>query len=92
MSNERYRESVLLRMLRRRPVPTRDALYFRNWPVTPEDAMLSLEEIALRILSEVEERPRPVFYPTRLCFSSPQSRDAASPSVAVGCNPDGVGF
>jgi hypothetical protein len=57
MSNERYRESVLLRMLRRRPVPTRDALYFRNWPVTPEDAMLSLEEIALRILSEVEERP-----------------------------------
>jgi hypothetical protein len=36
------------------PVPTEDALQLRDWAVTPEDAMLALEEIARRILSEEE--------------------------------------
>jgi hypothetical protein len=36
------------------PVPERDALQLRNWAVHPEDAMLSLEEIAYRILTEEE--------------------------------------
>jgi hypothetical protein len=31
-------------------VPESDALQLRNWAVHPEDAMLSLEEIAYRIL------------------------------------------
>jgi hypothetical protein len=31
-------------------VPESDALQLRNWAVYPEDAMLSLEEIAYRIL------------------------------------------
>jgi hypothetical protein len=36
------------------PVPAHDALQLRNWAETPEDAMLTLEEIALRILSQEE--------------------------------------
>jgi hypothetical protein len=31
-------------------VPERDALQLRNWAVRPDDAVLSLEEIAHRIL------------------------------------------
>ncbi len=38
------------------PVPERDALQLRNWAVIPEDAMLTLREIALRILREEENR------------------------------------
>jgi hypothetical protein len=34
------------------PVPSRDAFQLRNWAAHPEDAMLSLEEIAYRILTE----------------------------------------
>jgi hypothetical protein len=41
-----------------RPVPTEDAIQLRNWAIRPEDAMLSLEEIAHRILNE-EESPTP---------------------------------
>jgi hypothetical protein len=34
------------------PVTTLDAFQLRTWALTPEDAMLSLEAIALLILSE----------------------------------------
>jgi hypothetical protein len=33
-------------------IPEQDALQLRNWAVAPEDALLSLEEIAIRILRE----------------------------------------
>jgi hypothetical protein len=33
-----------------------DALQLRNWAVTPEDAMLPLEQIALHILREEENQ------------------------------------
>jgi hypothetical protein len=33
------------------PVPPHDAFQLRNWAVHPEDAALSLEEIACRILA-----------------------------------------
>jgi hypothetical protein len=33
------------------PVPSHDAVQLRNWAVHPEDAVLSLEEIAYRILA-----------------------------------------
>jgi hypothetical protein len=36
------------------PIPERDALQLRNWAVTPGDAMLTLGEIAIRILAEEE--------------------------------------
>jgi hypothetical protein len=35
-------------------VPERDALQLRNWAVNPDDAMLSLQEIAYRILKQVD--------------------------------------
>ena len=37
-------------------VPVEDALQLRNWAVTPEDAMLPLEQIALHILREEENQ------------------------------------
>jgi hypothetical protein len=37
-------------------VPAMDALQLRTWALTPEDAMLSLEAIALLILNE-EDNP-----------------------------------
>jgi hypothetical protein len=39
-------------------VPAHDALQLRNWAETPEDAMLTLEEIALHILSQENRNPR----------------------------------
>jgi hypothetical protein len=39
------------------PVPTHDALQLRNWAVRPEDAVLSLEAIAYRILTH-EDYPK----------------------------------
>jgi len=36
-------------------VPTQDALQLRNWAPCREDAMLPLEEIACRILSQKED-------------------------------------
>lgn len=36
-------------------VPTHDALQLRNWAISPQDATLSLKEIAHRILSHQEE-------------------------------------
>jgi len=38
-------------------VPINYAFQLRNWAVTPEDAMLTLEQIALHILRE-EENPK----------------------------------
>lgn len=38
------------------PVPSHDALQLRNWAIHTEDAMLSLEEIARRILAH-EDNP-----------------------------------
>jgi hypothetical protein len=35
-------------------VPEHDAMRLRNWAVHPDDAMLSLEEIAYRILTHEE--------------------------------------
>jgi len=44
-----------LQMLREgQRVPIDDALQLRNWAVTPEDALLPLEQIALHILREEE--------------------------------------
>jgi len=40
-------------------VPALDALQLRTWALTPEDAVLSLEAIALLILSQ-EPEPDPV--------------------------------
>jgi hypothetical protein len=37
-------------------VPSYDAVQLRNWAVRPEDAMLSLEEIALYILNQEENQ------------------------------------
>ena len=37
-------------------VPVDDALQLRNWAVTPENALLPLEQIALRILREEENQ------------------------------------
>jgi hypothetical protein len=46
---------LVLQMLQEgQPVPTDYALQLRNWAVSPEDAMLSLEEVARRI-TELEE-------------------------------------
>jgi hypothetical protein len=44
--------NVLQAISEGRPVATLDALQIRNWAVNPDDAMLSLEEIATRILRE----------------------------------------
>ena len=38
-------------------VPTQDALQLRNWAATPEDSMLTLQEIAQRILKAEGEDP-----------------------------------
>ena len=47
---------VLEMLARGQPVPTDDAIQLRNWAIRPEDAVLSLEEIAHRILNQ-EESP-----------------------------------
>jgi hypothetical protein len=47
---------VLEMLTHGQPVPTHDALQLRNWAIHSEDAMLSLEEIARRILNQ-EESP-----------------------------------
>jgi hypothetical protein len=39
-------------------VPPHDAFQLRSWAPTPEDAVLSLEEIALRILGQDDEEAR----------------------------------
>lgn len=40
-------------------VPTRDALQLRNWAVRPEDSLLTLDEIAHRILDH-DEAPKAI--------------------------------
>jgi hypothetical protein len=47
---------VLQMLANGKPVPERDAFQLRNWAVHPEDVILTLREIALRILSEEEKR------------------------------------
>jgi hypothetical protein len=48
---------LVLQMLREgKLVSVDDALQLRNWAVTPEDAMLPLEQIALHILREEENQ------------------------------------
>jgi hypothetical protein len=47
-----FAPQILNMLTHGQPVPERDALQLRNWAVHPEDAMLSLEEIAYRILTE----------------------------------------
>jgi hypothetical protein len=43
----------VLQMLKNgQTVPTQDALQLRNWALRSEDALLPLEEIARRILSQ----------------------------------------
>ena len=51
---------LVLQMLKDgQPVPTHDALQLRNWAIVPEDALLPLAEIALRILRQEEtQAPR----------------------------------
>ena len=39
------------------PVPEHDAFQLRNWATQPDDAMLSLEEIAYRILKHQDHLP-----------------------------------
>jgi hypothetical protein len=45
---------VLLTLVEGQSVPTQDAFQLRNWANSPDDAMLPLEEIALRILIQEE--------------------------------------
>ena len=49
---------VLEQLASGHPVPEYDAFQLRNWAVNPEDAVLTLEEIALRILNEGSEESR----------------------------------
>ena len=47
---------VLKMLTHGEPVPPRDAFRLRNWAIDSQDAMLSLEEIAYRILT-YEDKP-----------------------------------
>jgi hypothetical protein len=47
---------VLILLAHGQSVPTGDALQLRNWAVLPQDAMLSLKEIALNILDHPENQ------------------------------------
>ena len=49
---------VLAALAQGYPVPTLDAFQLRNWALRPEDSVLPLGEIAIRIL-ENEEATRP---------------------------------
>jgi hypothetical protein len=42
---------VLQTLAEGKPVPTHEAFQLRNWASNPQEALLSLEEIAWRILS-----------------------------------------
>jgi hypothetical protein len=46
---------VLETLAQGHPVSTHDALQLRNWAVRPEDSVLTLEEIAHRILDQDED-------------------------------------
>jgi hypothetical protein len=47
---------LVLRLLKEgQSVSPHDALQLRSWALTPEDAMLSLEEIARHILGQEQE-------------------------------------
>ena len=43
---------VLETLVRGERVSTSDALQLRNWALRPEDSMLTLQEIAIRILND----------------------------------------
>jgi hypothetical protein len=47
---------VLNMLAHGKPVPTHEAFQLRNWANKPEDALLSLEEIAWRILIQEESK------------------------------------
>ena len=47
---------VLDNLAQRHLVSTRDAMQLRNWAVRPEDSVLTLEEIADRILYQDEDQ------------------------------------
>jgi len=48
---------LVLQMLKEgQPVPAHDALQLRNWAIDPEDALLPLAEIAIRILRQEENQ------------------------------------
>lgn len=47
---EQLAQRVLDQIARGMPVAEHDAFQLRNWALTPEDAVLSLRQIALRIL------------------------------------------
>jgi len=49
-------KQVLQTLASGEPVLERDALQLRNWAVTPTDAMLTLREVAKRILDDEENR------------------------------------
>jgi hypothetical protein len=51
-------EFVLQVLREGQSVSVSDALRLRSWAVTPEDAMLPLEQIALRILQEEENKDK----------------------------------
>jgi hypothetical protein len=38
------------------PVPAREAIQLRNWAAQPDDSILSLEDIATRILDQEEKQ------------------------------------
>jgi hypothetical protein len=48
---------VIATLANGQPVPVLEALQLRNWALRPEDSLLSLKEIARRILVE-EDAPR----------------------------------
>jgi hypothetical protein len=54
MSRAQLARLVLQMLASGDTVPPHDALQLRNWAKTPDDAMLAVEEIALRIPSEGE--------------------------------------
>jgi hypothetical protein len=57
-----FARQVLEMLAHGQPVSPNDAIQLRNWAIRPEDAMLSLEEIAHRILNQEEseaEQPPP---------------------------------
>lgn len=49
-TREELARQVLENIAHCQRVPERDALQLRNWALKPDDAMLSLQEIAYRIL------------------------------------------
>jgi hypothetical protein len=58
-AREKLARQVLDMLAHGEHVTERDALQLRRWAVNPDDAMLSLEEIARRILKDANPRSNP---------------------------------